>query len=127
VVSRQIDGLVAAIAEGMNAPILVAKLESLESEREEAERLLAAPPPSPVRLHPKLAKLYREKVAALELAPLTIARSPIEAVVLHPTGEATSQRHETELIGEIAQMVEIVLDDGNGGGNTRSDNKKPPG
>ncbi|MCC5979917.1 MAG: recombinase family protein [Salinarimonas sp.] len=119
VVSRQIEGLVSAIAEGMRAPSLAAKLEALEAERKEAERALAMPAPTPVRLHPNLAKLYREKVAALELAlkdestrteALTLARSLIEAVVLHPIEDRSSQGYEIELIGEIAQMVEVALD-----------------
>ncbi len=43
----------------------MAKLEALEAEKAELETRLVAPTPSPVRLHPNLAELYREKVATL--------------------------------------------------------------
>lgn len=76
--------------------------------------MLKAPTPTPVRLHPNLAGLYRQKIEALKAAldnedirteALTIIRRLIEAVVVHPAG----QSYEIELIGEIAGMVEIAL------------------
>ncbi len=67
-VERQLEGLITALAEGFRAPGLKARLDSLEAEKVQLGRRLAAPPPSPVRLHPNLAELYRRKVEALHEA-----------------------------------------------------------
>jgi hypothetical protein len=63
--TAKLDGLYDAIADGLRTPGLLARIESLESERAALESALAQPAPSPVRLHPNLSELYREKVTAL--------------------------------------------------------------
>ena len=64
-VERKLDGLIEAVADGLRAPGLQAKLDVLENRRAELTRLLAeAVSPAP-RLHPNLAEVYRAKVSAL--------------------------------------------------------------
>ena len=111
-VSRKLRGLIEAIAEGLRAPGLQAKLDELESRKVALEaELTAAPPPAP-RLHPNLAEVYRRKVADLQSAladpkakteALEILRSLIERVVLHPADKG----FEIELIGEIAAVIDL--------------------
>ena len=113
-VTQQLDGLIAAIAEGLRAPSLQDKLDSLETRKAALEREIAeAPPPAP-RLHPKLAEVYARKVsdlhAALERpeereAALACLRSLIERVVV----TAKEDGIEVELVGEIARIVEVAL------------------
>jgi len=111
-VNRKLAGLIEAIAEGLRASGLQAKLDELESRKAMLEaKLAAAPPPAP-RLHPSLAEIYRCKVADLQTAladpntqteALEILRGLIERVVLHPAENG----FEIELIGEIAAMVDL--------------------
>src|SRR5262245_47533923 len=61
-VTRRLNGLIEAIAEGLRSPRLQQKLEELEARKERLEvDLCSAPAPKP-RLHPNLAELYRRKV-----------------------------------------------------------------
>jgi site-specific DNA recombinase len=66
--TRKLDGLVDAIADGLRGPDLQRSLDELRARKKELETRLAAPAPSPVRLHPDLAVLYRQKVAVLHTA-----------------------------------------------------------
>jgi len=67
-VSRQLDKLIEAIADGLSTNGLRVKLEGLEARKVEIEQAVAeAPSPMP-RLHPNLAKLYRNKVQDLRAA-----------------------------------------------------------
>ena len=111
-VTRKLNGLVDAIAEGFRATGLQQRLDDLETRKAELEARLAAPAPSPVRLHPNLAQLYREKVANLHSAladpelrteALELIRGLIERVDLHPAEDG----FRIELVGEIANMVTL--------------------
>src|SRR5262249_13514170 len=111
-VRRKLRGLIDAIAEGLRAPGLQAKLDELESRKAALEAELAAAPPPATRLHPNLAEIYRRKVAGLQTAladpntqteALEILRGLIERVVLHPAEKG----FEIELVGEIAAMVNL--------------------
>jgi hypothetical protein len=111
-VNRKLRGLIEAIAEGLRAPGLQAKLDELEHRKIALEAELAAAPPSALRLHPNLAEIYRRKVADLQAAladskgqaeALEILRGLIERVVLHPAEKG----FEIELVGEIAAMVDL--------------------
>ncbi|WP_093160734.1 recombinase family protein [Aliiruegeria lutimaris] len=64
-VSDKLDGLYDAIADGLRTPGLMAKLEALEADKAELEARVSVPPPSPVRLHPNLSAIYRQKVERL--------------------------------------------------------------
>ncbi len=113
-IKRQLDGLVDAIADGLRAPGLQQRLDELEARRVEIEQSLAAPP-SPVRLHPNLAELYRRQVAQLQRSlshpeirdeAVQILRGLIERVSIRPTADGM----EIEIVGEIAKMVDLGLE-----------------
>jgi site-specific DNA recombinase len=111
-VRAKLDGLVEAIAGGLRAATLQAKLDELERRQAAlAAEMAAAPLPLP-RLHPNLAEIYRRKVEALHEAladphsgaeALEILRSLIERVVLHPSDSG----FEIELVGDIAHIVAL--------------------
>ena len=109
---RKLDGLVDAIADGLRAPDLQRRLDQLGTRKTELDAQLEAPAPSPVRLHPNLADLYRQKVAELHTAladpelrgeTLEIIRGLIERVELHPDEGG----FRIELVGEIANMMKL--------------------
>jgi site-specific DNA recombinase len=111
-VNRKLDGLVEAIADGLRAAALQQRLDDLETRKAALEARLAAPAPTPVRLHPNLAQLYRKKVAELHSAlsdpelsaeALELIRGLIERVELHPAEDG----FRIELVGEIANMVTL--------------------
>lgn len=83
---------------------------------------LSGPAPSPVRLHPNLADLYRAKVGALREAleredtrdeAFGILRGLVEKVMLHPRPKG-EPGFEIELVGDIAAMVEVAMGSSNG-------------
>src|SRR5262249_8482925 len=111
-VVKRFDGLVDAIADGLRTPGLKGKLEGLEQRRAALEMEIAAAPPPAPRLHPNLAELYKRKVAALAAAlkdpntrdeAVTIIRSLIERVELHPTKDG----FDIDFFGEIAAMIAL--------------------
>ncbi len=111
-VTRKLDGLIEAIAEGFRAEGLQQKLAELEARKTELVDLLSGPAPAPTRLHPNLAELYRRKVSELEAAladpeirdeALAILRPLIDKVVLRPQETG----FEIELTGEIVAMVAL--------------------
>ena len=115
-ISRQYDGLITAIAEGLRADGLQQRLSSLEAEKMKLEAAPKRPTDGLVHLHPELATGYRRRVAALrqsleteETRPeaLEIIRSLIERVIVQPREDGS---FEIELEGEIARMVEIGLE-----------------
>jgi site-specific DNA recombinase len=110
----KLDGLYDAIAEGLRTPGLLAKVEALEAEKARLEAAEADPAPSPVRLHPNLAELYRRKVTALRGA-LTDPGIHDEAVgILRGLIEQVVARYgdngwEVEVRGELAALVALGL------------------
>ena len=111
-VTRRLDGLIEAIADGLRTPGLKDKLEELE--RRKAALIVeinSAPPPAPL-LHPNLAELYRRKLGALTKAlqdpslrdeALTLLRSLVESVDLYPA----KQGFEVDFKGQIAKMITL--------------------
>jgi site-specific DNA recombinase len=61
-VTRKLNGLIDAIAEGLRTPGLQKRLEELELRRAELEQEIASTSTPAVRLHPNLAQAYRRKV-----------------------------------------------------------------
>ena len=113
-VIRKLDGMYDAVADGLRTPGLLAKIEALERQNAELETQLEAPAPSPVRLHPNLADLYRQKTAALCEAladpairdeAIAILRGLIEEVRVDfgPDGWTA------ELQGEIVALVDLGM------------------
>jgi hypothetical protein len=114
-VKRKLDGLIEAIADGLRAPGLQQRLDELEARRTDIEQSLIAGPATPVRIHPNLAQIYRRQVERLQHAlsqpeirdeALQILRGLIEHVSIGPAENGL----EVELVGEIAKMVEFVLE-----------------
>ena len=112
-VSRQIEKLVMAIADGADAPALNDKIKELEARRDALKAELASMADEPVTLiHPSLPALYRRKVAQLaDLLddPTTkdeafeAIRSLIEEVRLIPQdGQLT-----IEIKGELAGILSL--------------------
>jgi hypothetical protein len=116
-VTRKLDGLIDAMADGFRAPRLQVQLDELEVRRSTLEAGLKAPAaPVPPRLHPNLAELYRARVARLQealrspddgRAALEAVRELIERIEVRPTPEGKGL--EIELIGAIASMVRLEL------------------
>jgi DNA invertase Pin-like site-specific DNA recombinase len=111
-VSRRLDGLVDAISEGLRGAGLQQRLDELEARKAELEAKLVAPAPTPVRLHPNLAQLYREKLAELHTAladpglhteALGLIRGLIERVEVR----SAEGGFHIELTGEIASMMTL--------------------
>jgi site-specific DNA recombinase len=111
-VTRKLDGLVDAIADGLRAPDLQRRLDELGARKKELETKLDAPAPSPVRLHPNLTELYRQKVSdlhaeledpELRTEALGLIRGLIERVAFYPAEDG----FQIELVGEIASMVRL--------------------
>ena len=114
-VSRKLDGLIEAIADGLRTPGLKARLMELENRKLALDEELAHPPAPAPRLHPGLAEVYRRKVENLHEAladpgardeALGLLRGLIERIELQPIEDG----FEIELTGEIARMVELSLD-----------------
>ena len=112
---RRIDTLLEAFVSGaLKGASVQTKLEALEGRQAEVAKELANLSEEPVRLHPNLAALYRQKVAALQdlmdsdatrTEAVEIIRSLVEQVIFRPTAEAGL---EIELVGDIAGMVHLA-------------------
>ncbi len=110
---RMIDGLYDAIADGIRTPGLQAKLEGMETDLADLDARLAAPAPSPVRFHPNLSDIYRQKVTDLaqtlsdaDIRPMALdaIRSLIQSVTIYETESGT----EIELDGAITALVGLA-------------------
>lgn len=113
-VTRQIDRIIEAIAEGMFHESMKAKMDSLETRKRNLEADLAnTEPAAPVMLHPNLSDVYRDKVANLTKAlndpatkaeATTIIRSLLESIRLVPNASGTL---DIELVGELAGLLSL--------------------
>jgi site-specific DNA recombinase len=115
-ITRRLDGLYEAIADGLRTTGLKAKLEDLEARGVEIEAKLMAPPPSPVRLHPQLSEIYRRKVEQLsesladpEIRPMALEtiRGLIETVTINDTDSGV----QIDLGGAITALVGLAQPD----------------
>ena len=112
-ITRQLDGLYDAIADGLRTQGLQSRLEDLEHRKSDLEaQITNVPPPAPV-LHPNLAELYRRKVQNLHTClnnpgdrteATEILRDLIEVIKVRNLDDGI----EIELVGEIANMVELA-------------------
>jgi site-specific DNA recombinase len=130
-IKRKLEGLYDAIAEGLRTPGLKERLLELEGRVEMIDATLTLPAPSPVRLNPNMAELYRRKVTelALTLADPTIAQPARD--VIRGLIEKVSVRQEegqavvildgalTALIG-LTQNAKSPAGAGRGGIDVRS-------
>jgi len=112
-VDRQIRALVEAIKDGMRTPTMKQELLALEARKAELAAVLEhAPKPAP-RLHPKLAEIYRAKVANLQeelnrpelrTEAADAIRSLIEEIRLVPM----NGKLEIELGGDLAGILALA-------------------
>ena len=112
-IAHKLDGLYDAIANGIRTPGLQSKLEALEARLAQLDTELAAPAPSPVRLHPNLAELYRRKTGELaatladpDIGPsaLDALRGLIEQVTVYDGPDGTT----LDLEGALSAMVGLA-------------------
>ena len=96
----------------MDNPAMKDRMTGLESRKQEIESHLAmaASSPSSLRLHPKLAEVYRDKVAHLEEAlyepatkteAMAIIRGLVDKIVLTPFDDGM----KAELHGDLARIL----------------------
>ncbi|MBN9023310.1 MAG: zinc ribbon domain-containing protein [Rhizobiales bacterium] len=92
-VERKLAAIVSAVEDGGYSRALGDRLSALERERVSLTALVTANPPPIVRIHPRVADVYAEKVAKLEVAlndPTihdqagNMLRSLISEITLHP-------------------------------------------
>ena len=114
-ITRKIAGIVSAIEEGNYSRALGDRLADLEKQQELLEARLSEDPPSTVRLHPRLAEVYAEKVQQLEQAlndpairaeAADVLRSLIDRIDLRPRGEG--QGIAATLHGDLAQILALA-------------------
>jgi hypothetical protein len=112
-VERKISGIVTAIEDGNYNKTLTERLSSLEREQETLEQDLSQFPDEPtVRLHPRLAEVYADKVARLEEAlndpaikteAAEIMRGLIDRIELRPREDGPGL--QACLHGDLAQIL----------------------
>ena len=110
------EGLYDAIADGLRTIGLKDRLETLEARQAELDLTLASPAPTPVRLHPNLSEIYRQKVAelaatladpAIRSAALEIVRSLITRVTVRDGLDGLT----LELEGALTAMIGLAQND----------------
>jgi hypothetical protein len=123
-ITRRLDGLYDAIADGLRTTGLKTKLEELEARSAVIGAQLTAPPPTAVRLHPQLSELYRQKVedvsqtlADPEIRPMALEtiRGLISAVTIHETSDGpriTLDGAITALVGLAQPGADAVINTG---------------
>jgi DNA invertase Pin-like site-specific DNA recombinase len=113
-VQRKIGSMIRAIEDGLYQPSMKGRMAELEAEKASLEARLARAAALPkVRLHPNLAGVYRQKVAALEEAlaepmdkaeAMAIVRSQIERITLTPGADGT---FAVALQGDLARILQL--------------------
>ena len=126
-IKRRIEGVLKAIEDGNYHSSLTERLTTLEARKCELERTNADNPnSSQVLLHPNLAKVYRDKIKALEDAlnapdcrteAAEVLHGLIEHIVLTPTEDAI----KAELTGDLAAILALCT--GPNGGSASVDLK----
>ena len=118
-VTRKIDAVLKAVEDGMYSPSMKDRLRALEEHKTELEAALDKPPPSPLRIHPNIHRIYEQKVGDLvnvlnddtvKAEATEIIRGLIDKVVLTPTldrGNLDAQLH-----GDLAAIL-TFCDTGN--------------
>ena len=113
-VERKISGIVAAVEEGNYSRALGNRLSDLENQQETLRARLNEAPPSKVRLHPRLAEIYAEKVQQLENAlndpdirheAAEVLRGLIDRIELRPRSD--SKGLDALLHGDLAEILSL--------------------
>ena len=110
-VSRRLDGLIEAIADGLRSPGINDKLQALERKKRELTLIIGEIHPTP-RFHPRLAELYSQHVTALNDAlqdpklrdeALGIIRGLIDHIEITPAEGG----FQVEFVGDIANLLTV--------------------
>jgi DNA invertase Pin-like site-specific DNA recombinase len=109
---RQIANIIAAVKQGLFAASMKAELEELEARKAELVRAAEAAPEVVPRLHPRLADVYRQKVAALQEALnddalRTEAADALRALIGEIRLIPESGELAVELVGEAAAILAL--------------------
>ena len=112
-------GIVGAIEDGDYSRALGDRLADLEKQQELLGARLSEAPPSTVRLHPRLAEVYAEKVQQLEQAlndpaikveAAEVLRSLIDRIELRPRDKG--QGTAATLHGDLAHILALCDNSG---------------
>jgi site-specific DNA recombinase len=110
-VERKIAGIVTSIEEGRYSRVLGDRLAELEHQQEQL-RLRLSETPTSVRLHPRLADIYADKVRELEQSlndpairgeAAEVLRSLVDRIELHPRKEGNGV--DATLHGDLAEIL----------------------
>ncbi len=113
-VERKVAAIVAAIEEGHYSRVLGDRLAALERQQDSLLARVSETPPTSVRLHPRLADVYAEKVQQLEDAlndpairdeAADVLRSLIDRIELHPRD--CDKGVDATLHGALAQILTL--------------------
>ncbi len=113
-VERKIAGIVAAVEAGNYSRALGERLAELERQQELLRARLKEPPASVVRLHPRLAEVYAEKIEDLERSlnepdikeeAADVLRSLIDRIELQPSSEGKGVG--AVLYGDLAEILAL--------------------
>ena len=116
--NRKIDAVLKAVEDGMYTPSMKNRLFSLEQHKEELVAALEAPPPSPLRIHPNIHKVYEQKVAdlidvlnddSIKAEAIEIIRDLVDKVVLIPAPNGDGL--DAELYGDLATILDFCGSD----------------
>ena len=115
-VTKEINNIITAIAQGMFHPSMKARMDGLEADKARlATQLMDLPEPEPITLHPCLADTYARTIADLVTAlnaddtreeAADILRGLIEKIVVRPDAAAPSG-HAIELHGELGAILTL--------------------
>ena len=119
-VAQKIDQIITAITDGMYHPSMKAKMDQLEARKAELVVKISemGTVAQPLRLHPGLADLYRQKITALteslnkdatKAEAAELLRGLISEIRLHPDA-AASGGHTIELYGELGAILGLTED-----------------
>ncbi|ARE85368.1 resolvase [Roseovarius mucosus] len=123
-ITRRLDGLYDAIADGLRTAGLKTKLEEMELRLAEIDAKLQAPEPTAVRIHPQLSEIYRRKVEGLsetladpEIRPMALdtIRGLIQSVTVHETTSGVRIDLDgaiTALVGLAQPGAEVIVGSG---------------
>ena len=112
-VDRQIRSMIEAIKDGMFQPSMKAEMDGLEHRKAELTAALASSDEPPPVLHPSMAVVYRERVAALHEAlqqdetraqAAEVIRSLVSEIVLTPEDGAL----QIDVRGDLAGILTIA-------------------
>ena len=117
-VTRKIDAVLKAVEDGLYTPSMKVRLESLEDRKTELQAVIETPRPSPLRVRPKIHKVYERKVAGLidvlndetiKSEATEIIRNLVDRVVLRPAADGLGL--DAELHGDLATILAFCSED----------------